>query len=285
MIYSLVNMPVLGFDLCRSDGGTTVADLLLAALQLDDDGVRRLAAAPREATGATPSAMTSVSAALRDLRAEQRDATTSAVASDDTVRRLERGMLGDFDTLVRFVRDDVLSWTWREVGSVRWQLPDAVAAVALLRAALADAYAKRTSTAAVTAVLTAAGPVGPTDLDLGPCAPAVRELLTGVAAMTPTQTAGLRAGVAGRGPRTRWAAAVHDASWAVYLTERLRPAAAAQLLAVRAFAQAGFTPRDGAYGVWNEISGAVQAAVVADLVPAETATLLGHTCAEVLGAA
>ena len=60
---------------------------------------------------------------------------------------------------------------------------------------------------------------------------------------------------------------MHDASWAVHLSGRLRAAAEAQLCGVISFGLAGLRPRDAAYGSWNALSGVLQALTVADLLP------------------
>jgi hypothetical protein len=70
-----------------------------------------------------------------------------------------------------------------------------------------------------------------------------------------------------------WAPAMHSASWAVYLSGRLRAAAAAQLLLVLAVDSANVPIPGRAGGVWNALSGAVHALVVRDLLDAATA---GH---------
>lgn len=271
MTYSLVNMPVLGFDLCRLAGGTELAEILLRTLRLEASHLSDLAAVPR-APRPRPTAAPALAGALAELREWQRD-PHSPDASVRAVRTLERSLLGDFDALVRLVRDDILSWTWHETGPVRFQHPDAVAATDLVVDLLAAAYGDAPERLPEVPHVTAGGPPVAHDIDLGPCGDQVRATLDGIASITPSRADALRAAAGGSG-RSRWAGAVHDASWAVYLAGRLRPAAAAQLLAVRAFAAAGFTARDGAYGVWNVISGAVQAAVVADMVSEDTAELL-----------
>ncbi|GAB2462068.1 hypothetical protein [Jatrophihabitans fulvus] len=288
MTYSLVNMPVLGFDLCRLAGGTELADILLGALRLEEHQLRDLAAVPR-GPRPRPAAVPAVTGVLRAMRDEPDPAEIPVRA----VRTLETSMLGDFDALVRLVRDDILSWTWHESGSIRWQHPDAVAAVDVIVDLLADHYGHGYGTAP--AADGASGPAGPDvphitpgaartdDLDLGPRTAEVLALLDAIASFTPAQLAVLRA-AAGDDSRPAWAAAVHDASWAVYLAGRLRPAAAAQLLTVRAFAAAGLTARDGAYGVWNVLSGAVQATVVADLLGEDAATRLTATLHKALAA-
>ncbi|GMA88916.1 hypothetical protein GCM10025868_41660 [Angustibacter aerolatus] len=54
----------------------------------------------------------------------------------------------------------------------------------------------------------------------------------------------------------------------------MRLAAAGRLRAVQAFWAAGLDPDDGAAGAWNALSGVVQAAVVADLLPTEPLDVL-----------
>ena len=73
----------------------------------------------------------------------------------------------------------------------------------------------------------------------------------------------------------QWAPAMHQATWALSIAERLRPACDAQLAGVVAFHRAGFTGRDAAYGVWNAISGVLTVSAVGDLLgTAETEVLL-----------
>jgi hypothetical protein len=67
-----------------------------------------------------------------------------------------------------------------------------------------------------------------------------------------------------------WAQSVHEASWAALTTGRIRSAAAAQLLGAQAFRAGGFTALDGAEGLWNTISGHIQAEVLYDVLPATT---------------
>ena len=274
--YSLVNMPVLGFDLCRLAGGSEVAGILLRVLALDEHALVELAATPRP-PARRPAPVPALAGALRGLR-DDAGVPAGSLASPDAVRTLERSMIGDFDALVRLVRDDLLAWTWQETGPVRWQSPDATAAVAVLVDELAEVYGRTSDPEHDQAS------ANPGQLDLGPHGAQVHRLIERVTTMTPAQAQRLREAAVGRSPRTQWAAAVHDASWAVYLTGRLRPTAAAQLLAVQAFARGGLSAQDAAYGAWNVISGAVQATAVADLLPRETLDLLTRACDEALGA-
>jgi hypothetical protein len=71
-----------------------------------------------------------------------------------------------------------------------------------------------------------------------------------------------------------WAPAMHQATWAVWMSERLRLAFDAHLCGAMAFGRAGFTARDSAYGVWNAVAGVIQAQAVSDLLPAREADVL-----------
>jgi hypothetical protein len=114
------------------------------------------------------------------------------------------------------------------------------------------------------------------DPDIGPNAADIRALLGRLRGMDSADRAGLRAATAVLRPSstTEWAAAMHEASWAALTTGRVRAAAAAQFLAVRAYASSGFDAADGSEGVWNVISGAVHAGVVADVLPDDLARRL-----------
>ena len=80
-----------------------------------------------------------------------------------------------------------------------------------------------------------------------------------------------------------WAPAMHQATWALSLTDRLRLACDAQLAGVIAFNRAGFSARDAAYGVWNAFSGVLQASAVGDLLPGPETDVLLRPWREVYG--
>jgi hypothetical protein len=69
-----------------------------------------------------------------------------------------------------------------------------------------------------------------------------------------------------RAHRRPWSAAMHEASWAAHVSGRTRAVAAAHLLAVQAFDDAGLDAADGAQGVWNALAGCVQGLALADLL-------------------
>jgi hypothetical protein len=80
-----------------------------------------------------------------------------------------------------------------------------------------------------------------------------------------------------------WAPAVHSASWAVYLADRIRAAAAAQLLLVQAVEDANIPVALRAAGVWNLLSGATQALVARDMLDDATAERLVGPYTNALG--
>ncbi len=77
---------------------------------------------------------------------------------------------------------------------------------------------------------------------------------------------------------------MHEATGALGVVDRLHLAADAQLAAAEAFLAAGFTTQDAAYGVWNAVSGSVQAVVSGDLLPAASAHVLLRCWRRVHGA-
>jgi hypothetical protein len=278
MTYSLISMPVLGYDLCRLPRAVQAADILLRVLSLQAPDLATVAEQHpgvehhhrwrrvQSAGWARPE----VTDSLRWVAEAGSDKLLGSAVT--LLHALERSTLGDLNSLVRLVSNDILDWTWSSTGSISSQDPTATAAVDVVCAALAAEYCSEILPGSLAAQLREPwSMVRLVDrpMDLGPTGAAVERLLERIATLDAGQREALRAAVADGAERPRWAAAVHDASWAVYLTDRIRPAAVAQLLAVRAFRTAGFTSRDGAYGVWNCLSGLVQSVVVADLLESE----------------
>jgi hypothetical protein len=122
--------------------------------------------------------------------------------------------------------------------------------------------------------------------DIGPCEPELRAFLDAVAALDSAGRDQFRRTADGlRAVGQEWAAAVHEASWAALTTGRIRAAATAQLLGVQAFRTAGFTAADGAEGLWNTVSGHIQAEAMGDVLSAETYSYLTRTWRAALTAA
>jgi hypothetical protein len=287
--YSLVSAATLGFDLVRLPAGGQVADVLLAGLGADAATLHRLAAG-HPAAGRPDAERADL--AVRARRAHELAAAgvpqlrNMADAGGDADERsarlvtlLERGTIGNTPALERLVRDDVLG----PEHSVVADLDPAVAALAA--DVLADAATGWWAAAAlpdpVRLELTdpyatvAAWEVFPRP-ELGPAAPALAELLGALRALDETGRRRWRLAVdATRAQRRPWAAAMHGAAWAAHVSGRTRMLAAAQLMAVSAFADSGFSARDGAEGVWNAVAGCVQGLAMADLLDEESLTVLG----------
>ncbi|RLV48799.1 hypothetical protein D9V37_13845 [Nocardioides mangrovicus] len=185
----------------------------------------------------------------------------------ERLRLLESSLLGDVPQLDRFVRHDVLDWAAEAVSA-----PVASRAADVLVAAAAPAYADGVTDhwrrLAVTGFLGAeiehadeTMPTGHARLD---------QLLAEVAAADIAAREAWRQAVTQMQVwTTRWAPAMHEATWALHLTDRLRLAADAQLAAVLAFRSGGFNAHDAAYGVWNALSGLVHATLADDLLADE----------------
>jgi hypothetical protein len=295
--YSLVSAATLGFDLVRLPAGGQVADVLLTGLGADVDTLHRLAGAHPAAgrSDAERAALAVRSRRARELAAagvpQLRDMTEPDVGTDDRSARLvallERSTIGNTPALERLVRDDVL-------GPEHAVVADADPAVATLAAdVLADAaigwwasdgldvVTRRDLTGPyATATAWERGPRP----DLGPMATGLAELLDAVRGADELDRRRWRAAVdAGRAQRRPWAAAMHGAAWAAHVSGRTRTLAAAQLMTVPAFTEGGFTPRDGAEGVWNALAGCVQGLAMADLLDEESLTVLGSPWAMVTG--
>ncbi|MFB9178852.1 hypothetical protein ACFFX1_12005 [Dactylosporangium sucinum] len=283
-MYSLVSAPVLGFDLSRLQGGSAAADVLLHGLTLTQSDLDAVAAARADDDWDRADLWRDVDAAAQERR--------TAVADAGTLTVIERAPLGTLDGLLHCLRYDVLDWTWGKrpaqptmpapharaprqrqspVASKATGVLSDAAAAAYLRELLSDDSRRRLSapwTAAVRAL-------PEREHDLGPQAGDVRRLLTRVGALTRTEMQQLnKVTDSARPGLSDWAPAVHSASWAVFLSGRVRSGAAAQLLLVQALDRSGVPVADRAGGVWNLLSGAVQALMVRDLLDSATARRL-----------
>jgi hypothetical protein len=206
-------------------------------------------------------------------------AVEQAAAGQETalLRRLESSMLGDVHALDRMIRRDVLDWTWLHSGPVAAQDPVASMAADVLADAATSAYLRERLApdlrrAMAAPFLRSALPAAP---DLVTGVPEADERLAAFAAADEGTRATWRRIVDEfRVHTAEWAPAMHQATWAISLSERLRLACDVQLAGVDAFARAGFAARDAAYGVWNAWSGTLQASVVPDLLAESDAAVL-----------
>jgi hypothetical protein len=305
-VYSLVSAPVLGFDLTRLQGGSAAADVLLRGLSLTVGDIDVLARSTRLDTWQRAELWQDVEVAAGQLRsvreaagpvpaADSADNVPPAdAAANELVRALavvERAPIGNLDGLLHCARHDVLAWTWQEsefgpVQSEPASLATAVLCDALAAAYLRDSLSVPTRRKLAAGWVTAARGLSEPAPDLGPQQKAIQGLLRRVRTASPTDVQRLSrsAGATRRGIND-WAPAVHSASWAVYLADRLRPAAAAQLMLVQAVEDGGVPVPERAAGVWNMLSGAVQALVVRDLLDSATIHRLLNPYLSALGPA
>ena len=273
-MYSLVSAPVLGFDLTRLGGGAATAEVLLRALRLNVADLPVLAAQlPDEGLrGPLWVEVESASRKMPDLRGLNQDDPAGALAL------VERAPIGSVDSLLTCLRYDVMAWTWEGSGREARQSEAAASATALLCDAAVASYlremlddsARRMLGAGWVAALRRL-PAGP-PIDLGPHHYAVSSLLDRLRSIRPADLARLiQSADDARRNAGGWSPAVHSASWAAYLSDRVRTAAAAQMLLVQAIDTGAIPLADRAGGVWNMLSGAVQALVVRDLLDTATA--------------
>ncbi|GGN79125.1 hypothetical protein GCM10010112_53430 [Actinoplanes lobatus] len=287
-MYSLVSAPVLGFDLTRLEGGPAAAEVLLRALRLQAGDLPVLA-------GRLPDEEVRGPLWVEVESAARRMPSLKAMSKDDPAGNLalvERAPIGTVDALLTCLRYDVMSWTWEGAGRDARQSEDASAATALLcdaavasylREVLDDDTRRRLGAGWVAAVrkLPTGAPIdlGPHHYTVSALLDRLRTLRTEDRQRVSTAADDARRNTAG------WSPAVHSASWAAYLSDRVRTAAAAQMLLVQAVDTAGIPLADRAGGVWNMLSGAVQALVVRDLLDTATAHRLLAPVVAALGPA
>jgi hypothetical protein len=282
-MYSLVSAPVLGFDLARLQGGSAAADVLLRGLSLTHSDLDALASS-RPDDWDRAALWQDVDAAARARRND------TELAGSLTV--IERSPIGTLDGLLHCLRYDVLDWTWGGSPAAsatpvpvaraprQRQSQSASRATSVLSDAAAAAYlrdllpeeSRRRLSAPWTETIRG---LPERAHDLGPHSTDIEGLLTRVGAMTATEMHRLtRAADSSKPGLADWAPAVHSASWAIFLAGRVRAAAAAQLRLVQAIDLAGVPVGDRAGGVWNLLSGAMQALMVRDLLDTPTARRL-----------
>jgi len=287
-MYSLVSAPVLGFDLTRLGGGSATAEVLLRALRLSVGDLPLLAERlPDE--GARGPLWVEVESAARRMP------TLKGLKADDPASSLalvERAPIGSVDALLTCLRYDVMAWTWEGAGREAKQSDTATAATALLCDAAVASYLREVLDDTTRRMLGAGWvaalrklPAGK-PIDLGPHHYAVSALLDRLRSIRPGDLARLlQSAEDARRNAGGWSPAVHSASWAAYLSDRVRTAAAAQMLLVQAIDTAAIPLADRAGGVWNMLSGAVQALVVRDLLDTATAHRLLAPVVAALGPA
>ncbi|WP_344129294.1 hypothetical protein [Luedemannella flava] len=288
-----MSAPVLGFDLTRMGGGPATAEVLLHALRLTapalaimaehllaDDARAELWLEVETAAARMPTVSRGLDPAVtsRDDPTGDPPAPRAGESNAALLRALQLAPIGTVDALLRLVRYDILAWTWSGTGLAASQEPLASQATALLcdaavAAYLRDVLSPRTRRRLAAPWISAQRrlPELP-PIDLGPHQLAVTALLERL--RTVSSTDAQRLTIASDEARARegvaWAGAVHAASWAAHISDRIRVAASGQLLLVQALDHDVITLADRAGGVWNMLSGAVQAVVVRDLLDEAT---------------
>ena len=287
-MYSLVSAPVLGFDLTRLGGGSATAEVLLRALRLSVGDLPLLAERlPDE--GVRGPLWVEVESAARRMP------TLKGIKTDDPASSLalvERAPIGSVDSLLTCLRYDVMAWTWHGKGRDATQSETAASATGLLCDAAVASYLRDVLDDTTRRMLGAGWvsalrklPAGK-PIDLGPHHYAISALLDRLRSLRPNDlTRLLQSAEDARRNAGGWSPAVHSASWAAYLSDRVRTAAAAQMLLVQAIDTAAIPLADRAGGVWNMLSGAVQALVVRDLLDTATAHRLLAPVVAALGPA
>jgi hypothetical protein len=279
-VFSLVSAPVLGFDLIRRDGGHLVAAVLRRALTLEPADLPGLAAVHADDPD-RDAAWMAVSAGSRDsirdlgaTLADPREPTTRAGALT-ALQQLARAPIGTLEGLLTCVRTDVFGWTWRTAGDLSVQDEEAARAVAVVCDAVAACYAGDEVDSAYRRRL--AGPwtqaerrIPERATNLGPSASDLTGLLIRARHLGTADLAALRTAAEHSSRGREWSSAVHEASWAVHLSDRIRPAAVAQFALVESLHAAELPLADAAGGTWNLLSGALQAVMVRDLLDADT---------------
>ncbi|WP_250028116.1 hypothetical protein [Paractinoplanes maris] len=287
-MYSLVSAPVLGFDLTRLTGGSATAEVLLRGLRLQAADLPVLAGRLPDEGVRGPLWVEVESAARRmpSLKAMNKDDPAGSLAL------VERAPIGTVDSLLTCLRYDVMAWTWTGTGRDAQQSEVAAAATALLCDAAVASYLREVLDADTRRGLGAGWvaamrklPTG-APIDLGPHHYTVSALFDRLRSLRTTDLNRLvSAAEDSRRNAGGWSPAVHSASWAAYLSDRVRTAAAAQMLLVQAVDTAAIPLADRAGGVWNMLSGAVQALVVRDLLDTSTAHRLLAPVVAALGPA
>lgn len=294
-MYSLVSAPVLGFDLTRLVGGPATAEVLLRALRLTTRDLPALAESlPDDSIRAELWLQVEEAAARLPSIGAIGGIGGTAGSGYDAARVLDtvqRAPIGTVDGLLRCIRHDVMRWTWTGEGSSARQSEEAIRATAVLCDAAVGSYLREVLPADARRGLgagwvAAARKLPPTNpIDLGPHHLSATALLDKLRAVRPDQARRFvqSSDDSRKNEATVWSAAVHSASWAAYLSDRIRTAAAGQLLLVQALDHEVITVGERAGGVWNLLSGAVQAVIVRDLLDTATAHRLLAPVIAVLG--
>jgi hypothetical protein len=242
VVYSLVNVPTLIRDLARLPAGPAlVADLLQAfALTRPDLEVLNARVVVRAPVG--QSRALALAGSLHSGPGRSGTGRPGAGRSGFDVT------IGDLDDLVRFVRRDVLSAAWSEAGDLA--VATYPAALDVVADGVTATYAGRADIGRTWRHWCATHPYSPSAVAYPLIVDLVRRL------DAPARIAPVPA---------EWAALMHEACWAVYLSGRERTAAITQLAALQALFDLT-KPSAPSHSLVATVVAAVHASVGSDLL-------------------
>jgi hypothetical protein len=273
VVYTLVNAPTIGYDLARMPTGAAVATVLLEALAVRapsgdlvdlsgfdpaaaDDPRRAAAWLDVSSLAPTRKLGEALSAAKQVIDEATATMRLRSHALEPVMEGLTSSYFGGLDDLLSLLRLDILDGAPAHVVTLAC---DAVAAAQGGRR-LPDESRHLLGRPWIAASRTL--PAIPADL--GPFHESLHRVLDRLPLMTAPQLVALAETAAAL--ETDWSRRMHDAAWAAYLSGRLRPAAAAQFQAVRGLRAAGVDAATAARGVWNAVSGCLQAVALHDML-------------------
>jgi hypothetical protein len=298
---SLLNGSALGFDLVRLQNGPLVADIVLGALAVHPEDLSHLApgtqigwpqphdvpahlpAAPRSDLPNGTAVRPPGELTVREVPARASQTDTSADSSLTVLASLLRSAtIGSLESLVAMLRREVFAWTWRDEvdgEALAARSPEAGELQTTCLAAVSAAYGAVDRTdprvgEAVARWYRLHGRLPRRSVPLGPQQMQVAVLLARIQSLQPHEVQAILDAYHRHQPAQLWAPAVHEATWAAYLSGRVAASAAAQLHLVGAVRSAGVSLDDVAGGFWNAVSGAVSAMVVQDLLDDVSCDLL-----------
>jgi hypothetical protein len=288
-MYSLVSPSVLCMDLVRHDNALGVLDVLDRAITLgpadvaslesahrDDDARDRAWAEVERVCGDAPKLSDAVAAVRQTIA----DAGFDSVIESGFAEKLSRTPMFGLPHLLSMVRNDILDWTWersREISVCRHPAAAAVVVDAVAAAYVRDRLSIQTYArlggpwAGLHFGVPTALPAAGDSEAFGPQGRRLRDLVEQLARLTAEDFLTIeQIANTARTAGTDWSKLMHSATWAAYMSGRLRPAARAQIAATRALLLAGLTPMAAATGVMRVVTGVVQAVVVTDLLDTRT---------------
>ncbi|MDQ1697799.1 MAG: hypothetical protein QOJ03_3152 [Frankiaceae bacterium] len=278
-VYSFVNIALVVRDLSRHPRGALLADDLLHAMTFDDTSLAVLDRAPSDASnGATRETLLHVtgqeSRALDVLAAARQVSEVAGLAAwTSSLPVLAVAPMGGCAELLAWLRNEVLDAGWVCAGDVSvcaWPRAFDVVCDGVLvsyagaddaeSAALARPWRRWTRQRSTQ--------LSPTQVPAAVDDPAVAQIVALVRSSDPQGLAAAgRALQAARAEGWSWAAAMHEACWAVELTGRGRAAAVAQLDALAALLMVAGAPPPP--DVVAAVTAAVHATFVADVLASD----------------